>query len=661
MFKEITSLTKFSTVLLLGFLMLVTTFTIEFNWPNGIPYIDRFIYLNRFFTDFFQICAAMVLLCCLGRIGRAIAWIVASVVIVIYFIQSQSYATVGEYLPAVALENADHVDFLALDNIVFQGLIWAFFALLFFYFANKCLTSLARASWKSALVVAVILILISVLIKNDKDWLSEETLQARFDFYNTGQAGVQRKSPMGELFETYGQYLKYLKKQNFITDRADELTEASAEFIYDNLDFFAKQEPAYPLMRTTRFTTPEFLKVDNTIVRASDGNQSINKEPKNIIILFSEGFSARLMAPYSTSFPGLTPNIEAFSKSTIRVDNYYNHTYATYRGLGGQLCSIFPVGRLYKEVDYHCLGHALQKQGYRTRFMVSQTLANTDLDQVFRQAGIQEVDGWESVAALTSYDKEGTTIVPDRVLFDGLIERLKLEEQEKQTRTESSPFMIGLYNFETHTGVHLSEKNDSYVGTESSPREPNYVLDTFHNFDRVFGTFWEYFKNSSHFNDTVVVLTTDHSTYVGKDYIDLVKHEPGFTRLFIDQIPLLIYHPDVSEPVTVDAKSSTSIDFAPSMLNLLEFSETKAPFLGESIFAETQKKLLVDIAGGAARLWFTNPMRNYWGNVSEGNFEKMRENHPDKVTRWEFIKYTESLERSNHLWKKGAANKKQNK
>jgi len=90
------------------------------------------------------------------------------------------------------------------------------------------------------------------------------------------------------------------------------------------------------------------------------------------------------------------------------------------------------------------------------------------------------------------------------------------------------------------------------------------------------------------------------------------------------------------------------------MLNLLEFNKTKAPFLGESIFSTNQKQLLTDMAGGSARIWFTTPERNYWGNISEGNFEKVRQNFPDKVTRWEFIKYTESLERSNHLWKKEA-------
>jgi len=646
MLKEIFSLTKFSLMLLLGFLILVTTFTIEFNWPNSITYIDRFIYLNRFFSDFFLICAVMVLLCSLGKIGRSIAWLVASVFVVIYFIQSQSYATTGKYLPAVALENADHVDFLPLDNIVFEGLIWLFFALLFFKLASNYLI---RVSWKAVLSVTFVLLLISTLIKNDKDWLSQQTQKARFDFYNTGQAGVKRVSPMSELLDTYGEYLEYLERQSFITDRPSDLSESTAEFIYDNLDFFGKQEPEYPLMRTTHLEVPAFL------TAAKDGNTSsgsqVNRKPKNIIILFSEGFSARLMAPYSTSFPGLTPNIEAFSKSAIRVNNYYNHTYATYRGLGGQLCSIFPVGRLYKEVDYHCLGHALQEQGYRTRFMVSQTLAKTDLDQIFKQAGIQEVDGWESISDITSYDREGTTIVPDRVLFEGLVERLKIEAQKG---AEDTPFMIGLYNFETHTGVNLTEQNDSYSGTESNPRESSYVLDTFHNFDRVFGTFWEYFQNSSHFDDTIVVLTTDHATYPSKDYVNLVKHEAGFTRLFIDQIPLLIYHPDVTESVTIDAKSATSLDFAPSMLNLLEFNKTKAPFLGESIFSINQKQLLTDMAGGSARIWFTTPERNYWGNISEGNFEKVRQNFPDKATRWEFIKYTESLERSNHLWKKEA-------
>ena len=637
MFKEISSLTKFSIVLFIGFLMLVTTFTVNFNWPNDIVYVDRFIYLNRFFTDFFQVCAAIILLGVFGRVGRVLGLVLAVVFVVIYFIQSESYANIGKYLPAIALENAEHADFLELDNIIFSGALWLFFTVLFLRTAKR---QLVQTSWKAILLVSLVLLILSVAIKNDKDWLSKETVENRFDFYNSGRAGVQRKSPMGELVETYNEHLEYLRKQNFLSGRADVLTKGAADFAFENFDYFAKEDEEFPLIRTTKFSRANFL----------PDKELTGTAKKNIIIFFAEGISARLVQPYSYLFPGLTPNIEKFARSTIKVNNYFSHTYATYRGLGGQLCSIYPVGRLYAEVNYYCLGHALKEQGYATRFMVSQRLDKTDLDQVADKSGIQEVDGVRNLLKLStdSQNYQNANIVPDRVLIDGLIKRLEGRKNDGQ------PFMIGLYNFETHTGVKLLEEPESYYGSLEEPIQPNYVLDTFHNFDREFGRFWSYFKGSQWFENTIVILTTDHATFPSKDFIELMQNAgaKGYAPIFVDRIPFLIYHPDIKEQIELDAATATSLNFAPSVLNLLEIKSVKAPFLGESIFSGPQKRPHGGTAGGAFRLWHYNEKHNFWLNVHSRNVDKVRIHTPLKANRWEFIKYAESLERSNHLWKK---------
>src|SRR3546814_14333238 len=62
----------------------------------------------------------------------------------------------------------------------------------------------------------------------------------------------------------------------------------------------------------------------------------------NVIVLFIEGMSARTLEPYGSTYPGLTPNLQALAGDTMVVDNYYNHTAATYRGLQGPMTSGFP-------------------------------------------------------------------------------------------------------------------------------------------------------------------------------------------------------------------------------------------------------------------------------------------------------------------------------
>src|SRR5690606_4224251 len=63
--------------------------------------------------------------------------------------------------------------------------------------------------------------------------------------------------------------------------------------------------------------------------------------PPNMIVLMSEGVSARMLGAYGGAYPGLTPNIDRIAARSMRVDNYFNHTAATYRGVGGQVSSGF--------------------------------------------------------------------------------------------------------------------------------------------------------------------------------------------------------------------------------------------------------------------------------------------------------------------------------
>ena len=62
---------------------------------------------------------------------------------------------------------------------------------------------------------------------------------------------------------------------------------------------------------------------------------------KNVIVIFVEGFSAEVMDYKNHSSRNLTPTYDQLYKDSLAFDHYYNHTYATYRGLRGQLYSLW--------------------------------------------------------------------------------------------------------------------------------------------------------------------------------------------------------------------------------------------------------------------------------------------------------------------------------
>ena len=320
--SNVFKLTLFVLILLAGFVMLMTTFTIHFDWPNNVSYFVRFVYLSQYLNDFFLYLGLILLVCVFGRIGRILSAIFSSLFILAYFIQSQSFSTIGQYLPTVALENVAHIDFLDVDNIVFSALIWGVFSLVILKTAYSKLDSVP---WKSILIASILLIVVSSVVKNDKYLLSEELLANRFDFYNSGRAGVRPRSPIKDLTETYREYLQYLAKQNFIIDKAQELDADVANFVYENFPNFGQANKDFPLIRS----------FDHQPVGLLNNNSQTGK--RNVIVFFSEGISALLLGAYSNYFPGLTPNINSFSQKSLKIKNYVNHTFATYRGLGGQL------------------------------------------------------------------------------------------------------------------------------------------------------------------------------------------------------------------------------------------------------------------------------------------------------------------------------------
>ena len=206
--KELLWQLQIFTLLLLGFLFIVATFSIRIDWLNNITFFEKYIYQHRFFTDFFQFCAITILLLSGNTIFRILGAIIGFIFTFFYFIQSQSFSTTGNFLPSIALENADHADFLDLDKIILSGLVWLFIFLLACCLIYPCLKNV---SLKSALIMAVTLIIISALIKNDKHWLNEETINSRFAFYNSGKPRIENVSPLSALYETFREYYSYLK------------------------------------------------------------------------------------------------------------------------------------------------------------------------------------------------------------------------------------------------------------------------------------------------------------------------------------------------------------------------------------------------------------------------------------------------------------------
>lgn len=145
--------------------------------------------------------------------------------------------------------------------------------------------------------------------------------------------------------------------------------------------------------------------------------------------------------------------------------------------------------------------------------------------------------------------------------------------RELEAQPKGQPFFAAVYNFQTHTFLDGELKYGD---------DGNQVLNRFHTYDRDIGRFIQRFMTSRLRANTVLVITSDHSTFPEPI---AVKADPWIPRYLVDTIALLIYWEGV-EHHPIDVAGKNSLDLAPSLLSLLGIRKAHNLFTGCTFFEQ---------------------------------------------------------------------------
>ena len=303
-------------------------------------------------------------------------------------------------------------------------------------------------------------------------------------------------------------------------------------------------------------------------------NNHLRIEKKNILVIFSEGFSSRWIHEYSGKFPELTPSLNDIYKRSYVIDNYFNHTAATFRGLRGQMLSVFQKSEVpamkgdeFKaNFDFKSPIQALKRNGYKNYFFLSQQGKLNELLETMH---------FDNVYGKNALKKKGrkTWILSDEELFEGVLKTL-LEKNSNNER-----FFAGVYNFDTHNGLDSDLKFKNYN---------NEVLNRFHKFDLVFGKFIKKFEKSPLFDNTILIFTSDHATFPGKSAREV---DPTMPRRFVDKIPFLFFGKNISHDI-YNSDGATSITFMPTLFDVFGLKNEPNMTLGCSLFEKCATRSL---------------------------------------------------------------------
>jgi hypothetical protein len=300
----------------------------------------------------------------------------------------------------------------------------------------------------------------------------------------------------------------------------------------------------------------------------------------NIILFLIESLCDSYMEAGTSR--NLIPNMNAFAKNAMNVAGYYNHTFPTINGIRGQLCSYYPF---LGETDYSNQGlvniklrglpEILNQKGYETVFFsyfadVYSPNPNHEINikKLLQECGFSSLrmarDIQKSLVGEEGLRQLGENVKPS-VNDLGMMTAIKqfLKEREDNPR----PFMISTITLGTHININTSKEE---------------ILNMLVSFDKAFGLFWDYFKNSPYADNTIVVLTGDHAMPPIVGYRELI----GNNRIALfDKLVCLIYDPQHDMPARFVTLSS-SLDIAPSILHLAGINDVANAFQGLSLFSD---------------------------------------------------------------------------
>ena len=339
-------------------------------------------------------------------------------------------------------------------------------------------------------------------------------------------------------------------------------------------------------------------------------NGSAAGGPPNIIVIFAEGVSARMVGAYGGRFPGLTPNIDRLAADSMRVDDYFNHTAATFRGLSGQLSSGFSyAGGGGKEgwtkagnqselvgIRRQTLPRIVNAAGYDSHFFAPHR-QDKPLIVMLESLGFSTVHTYESIGRDLLDGKArarpGTGALDDQSLFGGMVAFL----ERRAGAGDRRPFFLATYNIGTHAFLASSDNDVAYRD------DGNAVLDKLHNLDNALGMFLQYFLASPYADNTLLVFTADHSTYPEPAFREVAGDD--LKPYFVDRIPLLVRDPFHRLPRSLDARGRNSLDLAPTVLQLAGLQTRVNGFVGTSLFES--RNFPVGIAAIASKYYMTSP------------------------------------------------------
>jgi phosphoglycerol transferase MdoB-like AlkP superfamily enzyme len=280
-------------------------------------------------------------------------------------------------------------------------------------------------------------------------------------------------------------------------------------------------------------------------------HDSISFLQKNVVIIIMESFGNEYTALADPN-ESLTPFLDSLASKSTQFTHAYANGKTSIKGIPSIVAGIPTLFdgsftySAYNANSFESIGSLLKKKGYSTSFYHGGNNGTMGFDVFSKAAGFDYYFGRNEYP--NSMDYDGHWGIFDEPFFQFF---------KSQLDKEKKPFATCFFSLSSHHPYTLPKQykakfkgNSLAIG--ASIQYADYAL----------AKFFESAKKANWFNNTIFVITADHTS--------ISKNEHYQTDAGIYSIPLLIYNPTQNKGEIIE-KTVQQIDILPSVLENLNY------------------------------------------------------------------------------------------
>lgn len=331
-------------------------------------------------------------------------------------------------------------------------------------------------------------------------------------------------------------------------------------------------------------------------------NNVSKNNKKNVVIIILESFSKEYIGYFNKNCKGFTPFLDSlFSKSLVFENSYANGKKsieslpAIFAGIPSLSETPYVLSK-YSTNKIDGLPSILKRHGYNTSFYHGGSNGTMGFDNFSFIAGCDKYYGKNEYPNSTDYDGNW-----------GIWDEPYLNYFANQLNNKKEPFFSVVYTLSSHHPYNIPDKYKSKL-----PKGKYEIFQSIAYTDLALRKFFEKAKKSKWYNNTVFVITADHTFWALDDYYN--------NRIGMYSVPIVIYCNSDSLLKGINYNIVQHSDIAPTILQYLGYTDSLICF-GKSAFDTTISHFSINYISGNYQLVKNNYILLFDGDKSVALFD----------------------------------------